>query len=352
MRLMGMICALALAGCGGGVALEELPDEYSDALCSIVDECLPPDVAGATVFGPTSCRANFSGVLRAGLDSTNVLIERGTLTYDASAARACIDQSRALGCDAFIAPAPEVCSRVFIGTVEDGGDCSVNDECAGDAYCDSPLCPDQAGVCTPTGGTGDACAADAECTVGLACEDQVCRVPASTSGGECGGDSGLECPLDEFCSGDSPEERGTCVPWDSIRTQAEGDACDPENDELCEQGLACAITAVIPAVTWECRARVGAGEACSVAVPNMCPDTHYCDTPAMAFEGTCEELPSDGEPCATTVFGEACAPGHVCDPTTTECVQPQDNGAACDSAAGCFSGNCEGGTCTAEEVCE
>jgi hypothetical protein len=349
-RTLGLL-VISLAGCTGGVELEQLPEEYGATLCGIVADCLPNDVAAITPFSESTCQNDFAGGVRSSLDSIELQIERGTITYDGAAARACLDQTRALGCDTFIVATPEVCRNIFIGNVEVGGDCSTNEECAGDAYCRAANCPDQAGTCTATETMGGPCAGDAECSAGLVCEDAVCRTSSSRSGGECGGGSGLDCPLDETCVGDTETERGTCTPWASVRTQSEGEGCDPTDDELCMEGLSCVVTAAVPALTFECRARVGAGEECHIGIPNHCPDTHFCDVPALMFMGTCEPLPEEGEPCAMAMFSRNCAAGLACNMGTMQCVVLQDNGGSCDNGADCYSGNCESGMCEADELC-
>ena len=102
----------------------------------------------------------------------------------------------------------------------------------------------------------------------------------------------------------------------------------------------------------ECLAPVAAGAACNAAVPEMCPEDHYCAgaNPFMLrFDGTCAPLPRAGEECGTTLLGERCAAGLVC--ASPRCVQPQPNGAPCAADAGCYGGRCRGGACVARTLC-
>lgn len=346
---------LLLAGCTSSVAIEDVPEQQSDTLCALVGDCVPEDLASVFGLGRVNCETYVTGQYEAGLDSVQVLIDRGTILYDGAAAARCFSDMRALGCELTISAEPESCRDIFVGTVEIGGACSIDDECAGEAYCLSALCPAEAGTCTARQASGTACTGDEQCESGLVCEDDVCRVPTNTSGGPCGGDSDLDCPLDQYCLGEDATTRGTCTPWASVLTIAAGQPCDPTMEDFCQEGLSCVVTAVDPTTfmpTWECRARVGAGAACGDGFPGQCPDTHFCTANPLAgtFEGTCDALPVAGEGCHQDENEPACAPGLTCN-VSLNCVVPVDNGGTCSDNSDCFSRRCVSGTCEPAEVC-
>ncbi len=177
-------------------------------------------------------------------------------------------------------------------------------------------------------------------------------MPASAAGGMCNGGSGLSCPADQLCVGASGSTPGTCTPLTDVLLGAEGDTCDLQAFSLCASNLSCAITGAMGTTPTEtCVAVVSAGGSCNAAIPEMCPTGQYCDAqPLMGmFDGTCRPLPGDGEACAQTFSGTACASGLSCDSGT--CRAQQDNGASCMDNGQCYSGNCEMGTCQPSPLC-
>jgi hypothetical protein len=336
-----------LCACTASVALEELPEERTAVTCAEIEGCLPADIRGALGLSGDVCDTVLGGQAASDNALLAELIERGTVTYDGAAAANCLEELELTECTLFI-DLPVVCDDVFVGTVEIGGDCSVSEECEGDAYCLSPLCPDQAGTCTQRQTSGTACDFDDQCSSGLVCEDGTCRTSTSTSGGQCEGGTDLSCPIDQVCVGADGETAGTCTPWDSVMTRGMGDPCNLEERDLCVPGLSCALTAVgIGGATFECEARVGAGEACHIGLPNQCPETHYCDaSPPLDVDGTCLPLPAAGENCLapTSEFQPRCAAGLRCN-SDGNCVAPVANGGTCTGNEVCFSGYCDDGTC-------
>jgi len=336
-----------------GLPIEELPGETARVICDTVFGCLG---ALGEAFGTLeTCNAGFEGALtNAQLEQWRAAIERGTVTYDGVAAEACIEQSGMSGCDILLVPQPDVCAGMFSGTVALGGACSIGEECMGEAYCASADCPGAAGVCTARSEGGGDCEDNTQCQTGLACDGGTCVIPEPTAGLACTEQG--ECALDEICVGAMDGATGICEDRASLETAALGEPCELLGDDmvLCTPGGHCAITGFMfpMSVEQECLAEVASGAACNAALPDMCPDGEYCagtDPMGLDFDGTCEALPGDGEPCADALLGEACAAGVNCVMGT--CRQPQANGASCDVDAQCFSANCEGGTCAAPMLC-
>ena len=146
---------------------------------------------------------------------------------------------------------------------------------------------------------------------------------------------------------------------DSLLTAAIGESCQPrEFERFCQSGASCAATSLDgTSLAFECVERVGAGEACYLAFPSMCPEGRYCTAqpgPTGELMGTCEPLPTVGMPCVQA-SGTAleCAPGLDCQAIegTRTCVQLQANGGACSSPTDCASSFCDDGVCAAPELC-
>jgi hypothetical protein len=357
--MAGLGLAVLLSACTGGVALEDLPQQYAAAFCDPIGECTE-GAGGRGLFFGLECEAFFAGTVRnTTVPGWTTVLERGTVGYDEGMAAACLDGVRGLGCDAFIGAPPPECDEIFTGTVEEGGPCSLSEECAGDAWCEGADCPGSPGTCTARKGSGAECGGDEECTTGLVCEGGTCGSPESRSGGACGAGSDLTCPLDEICVGADAETMtpGTCTPRSEVQTGALGEPCDAlDRSALCQPDLRCALTGGgMAGLQFECVEPVSAGAPCHIASPSMCPEDQYCDAePLMGvFEGTCVPLPTEGMACATSLDG-SCAAGLRCardgegDGT---CVRVKDNGAACALDDECFSGRCVSGTCAAPELC-
>ena len=286
-------------------------------------------------------------------------IGRGTATYDPAAARSCVDEISNAGCDILDTASPEVCADVLVGTIELGGRCVIDEECAGNALCADTDCVGGEGICTMQSSGGDVCVADDGCVPGLVCEASLCVVPTSNRDGPCGGPTPDECPLDQQCVGATETTAGTCTTRAALQTAALGESCDVRSfSVLCQSGLRCAVTGFDIGTMqpeFECATPVGSGGACFVSAPSMCPSGEYCDADPMSlmFAGSCIALPGVGEPCAASLSGESCQLGLICIRGETEdiCRRPQDNGQACDVDEMCHSTVCVSGLCVAPSVC-
>ncbi len=342
---------LALAGCdSGGVPLEDLAAEATDAICDVAESCYGR--LADRVEGGATCRANVGGGFENGvLPRWLAAVDAGTMTYDPALGSACIAAQRELGCDVFISASPQACRDMFTGTIAEGDACSVSEECVGDAYCAGSACPDVPGTCTPRKASGEACTSADECQLGLACENGVCRAPQSASGGTCGGSTGLGCPIDELCVAEDGEP-GTCTPLTTVFDGAIGEPCDLRAFDLCSPELSCVVTGVEGTTpVMECETIASSGGACNAGIPEVCPAGEYCDAqPLMGrFEGTCQPKPGEGEACAQTASGLACAQGLSCIGGT--CARLEDNGGPCETGENCRSGYCDGGTCGTLPLC-
>lgn len=332
------------------VALDDVPRAFADASCATFARCLGP-LSEVFVSGDSCAQELARTVEDQGWNDLGRAVEEGRVLFDGTAVPGCIAALEARSCEDTTDRALPECEAALVGTAALGESCTVDEECTGAALCDrSEGCP---GVCTTLRRPGEACASDDMCVDGLACSELtgLCVRPAKL-GDACGGGVEPECDLGLFCAGEAEEEgtAGECVAIDDIFSGAEGDACDIER-ELCGEGLACVVDPG-GALAFVCRAKAGAGEPCSVGVPDQCPADHYC-TARIAIgllDGTCAPLPKAGEECVETWLGRSCAAGAVCDPEG-ECVDRARLGEPCRFAEMCYSGSCEGGACTAGNHC-
>jgi hypothetical protein len=164
------------------------------------------------------------------------------------------------------------------------------------------------------------------------------------SGGLCGGDTELECPLDEVCRGESPTAPGNCVALSTRAMGALGDPCDPDDALFCAPDFVCEIDSFAP-LSGTCRSPVTTGAACNLSFPSACPAGQYCRLAPASASGTCTDLPREGQPCAEGTFGTpSCASGTLCAGDGV-CRRPRRLGEPCAPTDVCASGNCEGGVC-------
>ncbi len=340
-------------GPGGGLALEDVPASSAGIICETVFGCLG-SFAGFVGTEPACVTTYEQGISNGPYQLWQSAIAAGTTSYDPEAAERCASATSATGCGLLQAGTPEECAAVWSGTRMLGETCSIDQECAVDAYCRGADCPDTAGICTARAMGGGACTATNECLIGLACERDVCVVPTGNSGGACAEQG--DCPLDEQCVGATMTVNGTCTDRSSLMTAMLGEPCQLQGDDvvLCVAGASCAVTGfMLPmSATFECLAPVAAGAACNAAVPEMCPEGQYCAGAAplmLMFDGTCTPLPTAGQACGMGLLGARCAPGLAC--LESVCVQPQANGGACEVDGGCYSGRCRGGACVAPQLC-
>jgi hypothetical protein len=242
----------------------------------------------------------------------------------------------------------------FTGTVSEGGECYLDEECAPGLGCafTGSVCP---GTCT-VGGTGGFLCGDAACSDGqqcffpatgtARCVSEVLE-PDAGEGQPCGlieeGADALTrraCMAGLWCTGDG-QSIGTCR-----APIAAGAAC-ASSDEVCVDGHVCA--------GGSCRAITlvqTPGGPCDEAMLQICD-------PLLRLEcqsGACVRVGdgATGSPCQGGDFGAlACNEGLVCHRDTASCGTPKPAGAACLAGAECASGSCddEAGVCR-DRYCE
>ncbi len=338
----------------GGSGPDSLAYQFGRAFCSAIFECAltDPDLAEmrAQLGGQRACiemyASGFSPEIEAALAA-------GTTSVDEAALQTCLD-AIASTCDGvFASPwslyADAACSGVFVGTVEAGGPCTVDAECAAGGTCSGAVgttcgvC--QAGIalgeiCTdPYGGSGCAtspqgpviCSYDGAAAVSPTCH--LVQRPVEVGPGEnCDGDS--MCRVGLYC--------GFATTALCTQPLVTGSACVPDLD-ACEAGSMCALDEL---GGYACRrisvVSIESGECDSFGDPIT-----VCNASAglVCSAGTCIR-PGDGSAganCSTDLPNGGCDTGLVCASSFSSngvCIEPLPNGELCNSDHECASRNC------------
>ena len=125
------LLSAALTACGGGVAIEDVPDEYATVICEQSRSCAGDFGVGFVTID--NCEEQVAGGLRnEAVVRWEAAIAAGTASYDPDAAAACVEDFQAAGCDLLGVGTSEACASVLVGNVEVGGACSFDEECAGE----------------------------------------------------------------------------------------------------------------------------------------------------------------------------------------------------------------------------
>lgn len=350
-------------GGGGSIPFSELADRYAEALCQATARCFDP-VFDLFLQG-RDCETMVGEQIGASeFPRIEAAIAAGRVTYDASKAPACVAALAARACDALTQREPPECQAALDGTVEVGGDCTLDAECKGQTYCKSSgACPGQCAALEPAGGR---CTDDGDCQPGLQCpgETLTCARPSAV-GEDCGGGVAPDCAPGSLCLGDDQEEGvpGKCRSITSVFVGDVGASCGGfvsggSDFTLCKPNLSCALSFEGTSLSGQCVEKFAANGPCKASFPDGCPAGQFCDTPTSppSLDGTCRPVPKAGERCGSPTSDGLCEPYHVCvfvgnEPRGT-CRPMADNGAPCTTADQCWSGRCERGACAGNFACQ
>jgi hypothetical protein len=333
-----------------GIPLAEVPARYAAAACTVYTACLGELFA---LFRPgEDCEKNTTVQLDEELAGLQAIVDAGRIKYDGTKLQACLDDVEATGCELLNERAPESCEAALQGTVAEGGDCQLDEECEGKQYCKiEAACP---GTCTLLEQAGGPCSGSSDCVSGLSCGDTGRCVAPAEPGKACKGGE-PDCSPGYICLGNDDDSNmpGTCKEIESTFSGMDGDACSLES-KLCAAGYVCEITSVAP-VGGTCAAKVSTGDACKAAFPDQCPDDEFCKlngNPLTPFDGTCTSKPEAGEPCGKGLAPEPniCAPYARCDEGM--CREIAHLGESCTVNATCYSDHCVDGACVAANSCK
>jgi hypothetical protein len=227
---------------------------------------------------------------------------------------------------------------------------------------------------------GEDCALDEECAGRAFCDRETPATcpgtcaPLRPEGEDCNNndddqcENGLVCfrgtetceplgALGDTCGDGLP----ACKPGLLCRGQGQGEECVAFDtvyfrrvgEECMRGGALCAPGLVCESTSGNdgvCAQKVGEDESCKRAIPNQCPVTQYCPATDPGETGTCTDYPGDGEPCIADGRTQTCADGTTCIAGT--CRARVDVGEPCMAAGQCWSGACGGdGQCTAPPMC-
>jgi hypothetical protein len=356
--LAALACACGSDSSSGAAAasvpLTDIPPKVASALCTAYENCYGP--VWSIFFAGSNCAAVTEARIRNGtFPQFQGRIDAGTIHYDPTLAPACLDALRARTCAQLLDRDSPECLAALDGTVALGGACDLNEECRGQARCESSTgtCP---GQCAPLLVSGQTCAQDSDCQSGLQCftETKACVAPAA-SGEPC--EYGAPpCGPGLFCAGKNDTNRtsGTCKSPTQVFGAALNAACDPSVGQLCQVGLSCVADSYTTAVVWKCLqgGTYAAGAACKLGYPDACTDGSYCLTGTSGIamlSGTCTTLPSDGAACSTA-SGKQCQPSAACVGGT--CHNLAANGVSCTGDAMCYAENCTANVCQSRLPCQ
>lgn len=330
------------------LAVAEFVHEAADKSCTTFSRCLGAG-ADAALSGQT-CAERRGFVLEDTFADLEPLIDEGRVTYDEDAALDCLQKIAALDCDELPNAAELPCLDAIGGTVAIGDACDRDLECEGNTFCAlAAACP---GTCTARHGQGEDCEKEAECDAALACVGGRCLAPAAAQAA-CGPDS--PCNATALCVGANVAQGidGTCIALADAFAANEGDSCSFTTASYCAPGLSCVVAAIghTGGAVSNCEKPAGRDGACNFGFPTPCPESQYCDAePASGgTEGTCRDLPGEGETCVAISGAPPCGAGLGC--VERVCTPIGRIGAACASDAECRSQHCAGGECSAGLGC-
>lgn len=265
----------------------------------------------------------------------------GSLDLDRTAWDTCLSYIATVDCNLMTPDGPHPCRDVIAGLVGLGGDCEIDEQCTGDAFCDNsvaafgvPAC----GTCTARFAVGQACDAGAQCS-SLYCDNASgqCAV-LGLVGSVCNNDN--QCLGKLLCGGGNLCEAPPAWAVDTPCMNTAADCGFPGGNLYCDEGLGM------------CRTFLSVGDPCGPTTAE-CNFVLYetCDT---AGSGQCvaPTIVGDGAACS---FGDGakCGPGLVCSNPMSggTCFAPLaegDNCSATPSRCG-FLLQCNGLTCEYNE---
>lgn len=346
------------AGGSAGITLDALPDAYATAYCDVLERCFGPFYGLITAY--EDCEKLTAERLRqSGLDALSAAVAAGSVEYHTDAVQGCIDATEKKACAELDQRGSDACEAAITGTRAKGDACDLDEECVGSLICEvKDACP---GTCVDRYAAGLPCGSDDQCADGLVCSQVTAHCVKPPQEGEaCGGGVEAQCDGGLLCKGEdkSKMQPGSCVTADSVTLGDAGDACDPSTLALCKTGLSCVVTAVSPAVTWECKQPGASGAPCGIGLPEDCPVGEYCpvttaDVVAMTLEATCTPLPAAGAACATRPFDslETCVPYARC-AADGKCVNLRNLGESCATSDVCYTQRCVNGACEPVGACQ
>jgi hypothetical protein len=352
MRLPSTAVAFALvigSGCGDdGPTVSDICDEQDGVFVAYFQKIFScfPEYAFFVGGLPTSAEIaeGCAGSIQPYLDDGTVKINGA---IDLAACREFIEM---VDCATLNDADTTPCDDLLIGTLEVGAECSGNDQCLGDAFCDKAVGSD-CGVCRAEKLNGAACAENEECASDFChpqtdvCAERAEAGEACASKDDCGG-TRVCSPTTSTCVDEPTWSAGTpCRDFIDCDVTQSGLYCDPE--------------------MMQCRAFLALDDSCGLgtALCNFFEDEYCGQMPAGSGEYRCRAAtPSVAEGGQCNPFtGQACVEGLLCrdhdevESTPQICIRQRDLGEACNETdqpcmvfLECVGGMCQYGSHTDE----
>ena len=278
----------------------------------------------------------------------------GRVTFRPELMAACERDLIALGCEVQSRRLPQSCRDALEGKADLDETCAIDQECAGDTYCNKGLVESCPGTCASLQTSGLPCLVSSECADGLVCRRGTCST-ALAEGDSCSKHLGFgECEAGLICQGSSADTF-TCRKVSAVYVGKEGAACD-RTDKLCEQGLICQSQSAT-SVMGKCAKLAAGGGVCRPSEPGQCPSDFYCKDARdgvtarapVGVDGVCSELPVEGAACLAAI---GCMPGMICSNVDQRCHARAGVGQPCVEDAQCYTSRCnDSGKCAAPIDC-
>jgi hypothetical protein len=197
---------------------------------------------------------------------------------------------------------------------------------------------------------GAPCLADSSCDV---LQNLYCRRPSGDDAGAVGTcqayvATNADCNVStQTCETGALCIEGKCKRIANLFTLAETDKCYTSGF-LCNPGLSCEFAGIPFLSDGACIPPKQAGAPCRLSVPEACPAGSYCTANIIFQQGTCQLLPTEGQPCAKETVQSVglrgpCAPGLAC--VNDTCRSYATLGEACLDHPQCYSSICAGSVC-------
>ena len=279
---LGLVLALGACnsseGSGPPVPIEDLARLLADALCSNIGPCCQE---AGYAFDSGQCRSAAEAELRQSLDVYAML----NVSYDAAAARACVDAyARTAQACVDTNEVNTSCGTIFAGTLPEGAVCAQSAECTSRSC---STAPDGGGRQCTTGSSGSRVHGKLGETCGWTCtangNSTSCSGSGNTSGPGCYTNDGLYCDTAHVCAAVPMLGQG-CTSGAPCAGEAfcEGGVCVAKrtSGSCATSSSACTSSAYCDSATRQCLPRKASGETCAV-------DRDECQTTDRCSNGTC-----------------------------------------------------------------
>jgi hypothetical protein len=289
------------------IAMADACTKYAEAACAFLQRC--NSISSAEL---ATCQTQFAATCT--IPTTDA--GGGVLTFDGANAACCVKHmAENFACTSFDFDMKRdpACDNTTIGTIATSAACYKDDECAGNAYCDTrSTCP---GTCKNYILTGNACTVTDKCADNGSCVGSVCVAPSYSCQDAPCTKNGDECFAGYYCKLPAADAgAGTCQ-----ALPATSQPCGMETGFQCTYGVSCNLN-LEAGFTGTCGALGTAGAAC-LSVLN-CEAGFYCAKADGGILGTCTAVLAPGADCDPAARDYSCGRGLVygCQPATGKCA--------------------------------